>query len=369
LILLILKRMASNRTSMLAIFLALLSLTAVAAESNLVICVSNEKSGDVTLIDDSQKIIATIPVGKRPRGIHTSPDGRLLYVALSGSPISGPRHVGPKTVILDDDDAKPADHSADGIGVVDLVQRKFLRKIPSGSDPEQFEISADGAKLFIANEDAGAISIVDTASGEVKASVPVAEEPEGMALTPDGKYLYVTCETRGDVFVIDTGSHEVRGHFTVAGRPRNVAFLPDGSRAFVPAESRGVIEMIDTASQKVLAEMNLPTNSRPMGLAMAADGKTLFVTTGWGGTVCALNTNPFQVSRAIQVGSRAWGIAISPDGKKLYVANGPSNDISIVDVAAGREMARIKVGNGPWGVAVAQVPQTETKLSATAAAH
>src|SRR5689334_12331920 len=55
------------------------------------ICVSNEKGGDVTIIDSaSQKLISTIPVGKRPRGIHPSPDGKTLYVALSGRPIEGP---------------------------------------------------------------------------------------------------------------------------------------------------------------------------------------------------------------------------------------------------------------------------------------
>src|SRR5258708_5536452 len=55
------------------------------------VCISNEKSGDVTVIDGaSNKVIATIPVGKRPRGIHPSPDGKTLYVALSGSPIAGP---------------------------------------------------------------------------------------------------------------------------------------------------------------------------------------------------------------------------------------------------------------------------------------
>src|SRR3954454_22566684 len=55
------------------------------------VCVSNERSGSVTLIDGATgQAIETIPVGKRPRGIHPSPDGRYLYVALSGSPITGP---------------------------------------------------------------------------------------------------------------------------------------------------------------------------------------------------------------------------------------------------------------------------------------
>src|SRR5687768_7752841 len=53
--------------------------------------VTNETSGDITVIDvAAAKTIATIPVGKRPRGIRLSPDGTTLYVALSGSPIAPP---------------------------------------------------------------------------------------------------------------------------------------------------------------------------------------------------------------------------------------------------------------------------------------
>ena len=53
--------------------------------------VSNEKSGDVTIIDGSSlKVIGTLSAGKRPRGIHSSPDGKSVYVALSGTPIEGP---------------------------------------------------------------------------------------------------------------------------------------------------------------------------------------------------------------------------------------------------------------------------------------
>src|SRR5271154_4182789 len=53
--------------------------------------VSNEVSGDLTVIDSATyKVITTVPLGKRPRGIHASPDRQTIYVALSGSPIAGP---------------------------------------------------------------------------------------------------------------------------------------------------------------------------------------------------------------------------------------------------------------------------------------
>src|SRR5271163_3265398 len=93
--------------------------------------VTNEVSGDMTVIDTgTAQVITTIPLGKRPRGIHASPDGKTIYVALSGSPIGGPN--------VDESTLPPPDKTADGIGVFDTRQNKLLRMIQSGSDPENF---------------------------------------------------------------------------------------------------------------------------------------------------------------------------------------------------------------------------------------
>ena len=55
---------------------------------------------------------------------------------------------------------------------------------------------------------------------------------------------------------------------------------------------------------------------------------------------------------AIDVGPRPWGIALSADGHTLYTANGPSNDVSVVDVARRAVTGRISVGESPWGLAL-----------------
>src|SRR6266436_4721840 len=128
--------------SQLAGLLCWATLASGLEEASYFVCISNEKSGDVTIINGAdQKVVATIPVGKRPRGILASPDGKTLYVALSGTPISGPPQLDAngnpilhKGADDDDDDSKKADKSADGIAVVDVSTRKFLRKIKAGSD-------------------------------------------------------------------------------------------------------------------------------------------------------------------------------------------------------------------------------------------
>src|ERR1700733_3507349 len=144
------------------------------------IYVTNERSGDLTVISGNDFMVtATIPVGKRPRGIHPSPDGKTLYVALSGTPIEPPpqldEHGNPilkKHSDEDDNDLK-ADKAADGIGLVDTIQNKFLRKIPAGSDPEEFAVSADGRQLYVSNEDVGTASVLNIQSGKVEHLVVV----------------------------------------------------------------------------------------------------------------------------------------------------------------------------------------------------
>ena len=70
-------------------FLALGS--AAGAAQNYRVYVSNERSGDVTVISGKDhQVLSTIAVGKRPRGIQAIPDGKAVYVALSGTPIAAP---------------------------------------------------------------------------------------------------------------------------------------------------------------------------------------------------------------------------------------------------------------------------------------
>ena len=83
---------------------------------------------------------------------------------------------------------------------MDAAGRKFLRKIPAGSDPEQFCLSPDGSRIYIVNEDVGAATILNATNGKVITFVPVSREPEGVGISPDGRFFYVTCETAGDVF-------------------------------------------------------------------------------------------------------------------------------------------------------------------------
>jgi YVTN family beta-propeller protein len=132
--------------------------------------VTNESSGDLSVIDPgSHKVVATVPLGKRPRGIRDNNDGSEIYVALSGSPSAPPG--------VDESTLPPPDRTADGIGVVDVQQLKKTRILHSGIDPENFDISKDGKFLYVSNEDGAALSVVNIATGDVDKSIKGGEEP------------------------------------------------------------------------------------------------------------------------------------------------------------------------------------------------
>jgi YVTN family beta-propeller protein len=308
--------------------------------------VTNEASGDLTVIDPAtHAAIATVPLGKRPRGIRPSPDATQLFIALSGSPISPPG--------ADESTLPPPDRAADGIGVVD-VKALTLRTILRGpSDPEQTSVSRDGRFLYIANEDTGRATVLEIGSGRTVSELEVGGEPEGVTTSTDGRFVYVTSEEESQISVIDTKANRLVKQFAVGARPRDAAFSPDSSRAYVTAENGGTVSVVDVSTHTVIATIRLEgQNVRPMGVVVSPDGQRVYVTTGRGGTVVSIDTKTNKPVGSVTVGTRPWGLALSPDGTRLYTANGPSNDVSEVDTATLSVLAKIPVGRSPWGVAV-----------------
>ena len=308
--------------------------------------VTNEQSGDLTVIaGGTHEVLATFPLGKRPRGIKVSPDQTRLFVALSGSPPAPPG--------VDESTLPPPDRAADGVGVIDVETGEVVTVLRGGTDPEQVALNRDGTRLYVANEDAGTASVIAIETGEILASLKVGGEPEGVSSSPDGRFVYVTSEEDNQISVIDIETNTVIEQFEVGPRPRASAFSPDSTRAFVTSENGGTVSMVDTSAHKVIATLDVPGDpSRPMGVVVSPDGAILYVSTGRGQTVVKMNALRGGVIGSATVGTRPWGIALSPDGSLLYTANGPSNDVSVVETGTMTVVATIPAGESPWGIAV-----------------
>ena len=314
--------------------------------------VSDETGGAVVIVDPAGgQVVERINVGKRPRGVRVLRDGATLLVALSGSPIAGPG--------IDESKLPPADRAADGIGVVDLKTRKLVRMLPSGQDPESFDLSPDEQTLYVSNEETAEMSVLDVASGTLKTRVTIGEEPEGVTVRPDGREVWVTCEGDNHVYAVDTSTLKVVARIPTGARPRMIVFTRDGRTAFVTNENSASVAVVDVATHKPESKAGVvfpkiegaPTAPRPMGVALSPTGTEVLVSLGRAAAIATIAVDGRKVAGTISgVGGRPWGIDVSGDGTKAYTANGPSGDVSIVDLTAKKVERKIQTGGSPWGI-------------------
>jgi YVTN family beta-propeller protein len=310
--------------------------------------VSNEDDGTVMVVGmDQLKVVATLEVGKRPRGMVLSRDGTLLYVAVSGSPKCPPP-------ISDEECAKLSrDRQADGVALIDTTALKLVKHIGGVSDPERVELSRDGRQLFVTDEDDARLTVLDAKRGTVLRRIRVGREPEGVRVSPDGRWVLVTSEADNSVSIIDAHTHALLHTVSVGARPRDVAFSRDGHSAYVPGEADASLYRIAIPGGAPPAQvLKLRQGARPVGLALDAARARLYVSTGRGGSVAVVALPDATVQTEVSVGGRPWGIALSPDGTRLCTANGPADDVAVIDTDTLTVLGKVKVGHGPWGVAV-----------------
>ena len=221
--------------------------------------------------------------------------------------------------------------------MVDLEQRTFLRKLPAGSDPEEFAVSKDGPRLYISNEDVATASVVDVANGKVEQIVRVKKEPEGVAISPDGRFVYVTCETGGEVVVIDARPQRRSPRSPSAAGPGPSRSCRTARGRSSRPRRRGPSRVVDTRRFAKLEDDRAAGGLAADGDALGRAAEAALRQHRPGGD--GLRRRPgggAGRARRSPWGSGPGGSGISPDGKTLFVANGPSNDVSVIDLDDGQ---------------------------------
>ena len=85
----------------------------------------------------------------------------------------------------------------------------------------------------------------------------------------------------------------------------------------------------------------------PRGLAVSPDGRTVYVTSGSGDTICKLDVAGRRVLARAPTGRAPVGLVLSPDGRTLYCCNQLSDDVLVYDAARLARTARLRAVREP----------------------
>ena len=235
----------------------------------------------------------------------------------------------------------------DAIGVVDTGTRRELARIPVGDEPIQMILAGD--QLFVSNLSSNDLRIIDTATFQVQAHIETAVQPLDLALAPDGKTLYATNSGTNALTIVDVES----------GQARTVEIADASEGLYGIAATADKIFTTDIAGSQVLVLSpqgritgRIPVPPKPRSLALAPNGKTLYVTSMDTGRLTAIDADGATVSRTIDLGvSGTFAIAPSPDGRKLYLTAHEEGSLLVVDATSGTLRKKLTIGRNPRAIA------------------
>ncbi len=180
--------------------------------------VANWSGNDVSEIDlESGKLRRRLPTVKTPRGLHTTPDGKYLYVAgfdrgeidkislIDGSRrtiFSGGRSIRHLTVDKERGLLYASDLSKDCIWVVDLKTDNVRKLAETDCKPNTIDLSPDGKVLYVSCRGAnnpksycipgpewGSVVVIDTSTGKILDAIVGGNQCTALDVSADGGLL------------------------------------------------------------------------------------------------------------------------------------------------------------------------------------
>jgi YVTN family beta-propeller protein len=315
--------------------LALKILIAPDKKAAIAVCAGYNRQGVNVVSPDAGHETQFITMKEAFNGLAFSPDGKKFYVSGGDSGVITIFNYADGKASLDREVKLTADnghiflagiavHPSTGALYVcneanhevwmlnpDTLAREQV--IAVGQHPHSCAVGGDGKHLYVSNWGSRSVSVIDMAKGARLRDITVGVRPNDMALAPDGR-LFVACSGDNSVHVITTGKLEKTGPDASPARP-----LWAGTR-----------EIISTSLYP-----QSPEGSTPCGVAVSADGRTLFVANADNNDVMVVDISGDLMDDAQERGElialvngfipTGWypsAVCPTPDGQFLIVANG-----------------------------------------------
>ncbi|MCH8254499.1 MAG: beta-propeller fold lactonase family protein, partial [Gemmatimonadetes bacterium] len=241
------------------------------------------------------RVSAQIPLTGRPNNISITPDGRKVYVAITGS------------------DAF--------VDVIDTREQRNVRRIPMLGGVHNVYVTPDGKYVVAGMIGARTLTVIDTDTDRPVWSLHFdgGVRPMAFEQNPDGstKRIFVQISNYHGFYVVDF-------------------------------EKRVVVEKVAMPELPLTQQDNDGLQGSPgHGLAVSPDGTQLWSTSKPNDHVYAWSLPDLEFLGGVPVGHHPDWLTMTPDSRYLYSANAGSNNVSVIDTQAMKEIARITVGQVP----------------------
>ncbi|MDT9599263.1 YncE family protein [Sphingosinicella rhizophila] len=229
----------------------------------------------------------------------------------------------------------------DTLSFIDLATGKELARPATGHMPHEIAVSADGRQAAVVAYGGSTIDIFDVASRTRLRTIDLSpsERPHGLIWLDDGRLL-ATAEKSQTLVVVDTKADDALKAIAT-GQPGShmVAVSPDKKRAYTANIPAGTVGVFDLEAGTKLRD--IPVGGRPEGIALARNGRELWVGDLEGARVQAFDTQSFERLAEVKTGEVPIRVAVSPDERWVVTSNMASGSLTVIDAETRKPVREI----------------------------
>jgi YVTN family beta-propeller protein len=240
-----------------------------------------------------------------------SPDGRYAYV--SNYSMYG-QHFGPEG----SDSCTPSSGYHDSfVYRIDMERLKIDEAYKVGAVPKVVAVTPDGRYVLVSNWCTWDLSVISTKKGREVKRISIGAYPRGIAVSPKGNAAYVAVMGGSELVRVDL-ERWTTSSMAVGAGPRAAEFHPSDRYIFVSLNAEGRVAKLDLRDGVVRAKV--ATGSAPRSLALAADGRALYVVNYESGTVTKLRASDMKPLQTIDACYHPIGITYDRPTRRVWVA-------------------------------------------------
>lgn len=247
-----------------------------------------------------------------------------------------------------------------GLSIVDVATNKVVTRVPTGANPHEVAVSADGRLAYVAdygNQTPGTtLTVIDLTTRKAVKTVklPGLTRPHG--IVERGGKLYFTAETSESVARYDPAADKIDWQASTGQKLSHMlAVAPDGKTLYTANIGSDTVTAVAIPSGRTT---QIPTGKGPEGIALSPDGKTVWAANRGDGTVSVIDTATSRVVKTLPAGKLPIRAAFTPDGKRVLISDPVSGELHVYDAAKQELEQAFPVGAG--GMAIVVTPDSGT---------
>jgi len=251
--------------------------------------------------------------------------------------------------------------AAQGVGIIDIAQRRVTGTIAETGNPRTVLLSPDGYALYVTQPMLGRVVVVIAKTGRTHCTARLPGQPSLLALSLDATVLYVAGQGDTGVRALDPMTCAVQRTFETREPVYGLAVAASTAADATPSTPNQL--WITGTTTLTIFEVNghllgsVPIAGGPQDICIPG-GYTAYITTRQG-TVVAVDLSTRQVIRTLLSGGQFGPMDYDANTGQVYVPDRQHNQLDVLvpvtanTAAAAHEPARIiHLSSSPQSVAI-----------------